>query len=208
MPQTNAAVAHRGAGEQHGARARRGRQRLPCLVPMQAAAGGSPALLALLLEQCPPPGLACRLSARRRVALPPDTATRGRTVSQLPSGVDGISFTVHPLGSHRPSDPLWTARIHRFSHGCEGNWPLQSPRLLVEVRSRGAASRRTPASPQALVARASSRSSFELQARKNRLITLLVSLASMAWLAARQWRAQPRSSEVVRSAGMSVGILS
>jgi hypothetical protein len=51
------------------------RQRLPCLVSTQAAACGSPALLELIPEQCTPPGLACRLSARRRVPL---YHTRGR----------------------------------------------------------------------------------------------------------------------------------
>jgi len=32
------------------------------------------------------------------VALPPHTATQGVDGTQLPSGVDGISFTIHPLG--------------------------------------------------------------------------------------------------------------
>jgi hypothetical protein len=39
--------------EQHGARAQWGRERLPCLLPMQAAAGRTPTLLAFTLEQCP-----------------------------------------------------------------------------------------------------------------------------------------------------------
>ena len=103
MPQTNAAVAIRTVERASStARARRGSQRLPCSVPTQAAAGGSPVLLAPIPEQCPPPGLACRLSARRGVALPPDTATKGWTVSQLPSRPPG--WTVF----HLPSTP-WAA---------------------------------------------------------------------------------------------------
>jgi hypothetical protein len=44
--------------------------------------------------------------------LPLDKATRGQTASQLPSGVDGISFTVHPLGGRGPSDPPPMVMIH------------------------------------------------------------------------------------------------
>ena len=36
----------------------------------------------------------------------------GRYPSQLPSGVDGISFTVHPMGAQHPSDLHPTDRIY------------------------------------------------------------------------------------------------
>ena len=114
MPQTNAAVAIRTVERASStARARRGSQRLPCSVPTQAAAGGSPVLLAPIPEQCPPPGLACRLSARRGVALPPDTATKGWTVSQLPSRPPG--WTVF----HLPSTP-WAAIGRPIHYGRPG----------------------------------------------------------------------------------------
>jgi len=64
-----------------------------------ADVGGSGCLsgaLASVPEWWPRRALASRLSARRRAALPLDTAARGRTASQLPSEVDGTSFTVHP----------------------------------------------------------------------------------------------------------------
>jgi hypothetical protein len=82
----------------HGTGQRPGSQKLWCLVATQAAAtaGASPALIAFTPDHSPIRGLTGGLSARRPAALPPDTATRGWTVSQLPSGVDGISFTVHP----------------------------------------------------------------------------------------------------------------
>ena len=81
------------------ARAQLGGRRPRCLVPTQAAADASPALLEFAPENSPLRGLASVLSARRRAALPPDTATRGRTVPNYRPRVDGISFTVHPLGS-------------------------------------------------------------------------------------------------------------
>jgi hypothetical protein len=57
-------------------------------LPTQAAAGASPALLAFTVfttVHYPLRGLTSGLSARRRASLPPDTATRGWTASQLPS---------------------------------------------------------------------------------------------------------------------------
>ena len=39
--------------------------------------------------------------------------TRGRTVFQIPSRVDGVSFTVHPLGRSEPSDPFPVVGINQ-----------------------------------------------------------------------------------------------
>jgi len=50
-----------------------GRERLPCLLPMQDTAGRTPSLLAFTPEQCPS-------WPRRRVALSPDVTTWGWTV--------------------------------------------------------------------------------------------------------------------------------
>jgi len=92
------------------------------------AADASPALPGSVPERCP---LRCRLSARRRVASPPRQPRGGRCPNYRP-GVDGISFTVHPVGRRGPLDPQPTARIHYWSqlNGC-------LPRvLLVEALPR------------------------------------------------------------------------
>ena len=94
-PAGAARQAHCRAGERHGARATLQAE----AAALGADAGGGGCLsgaLASVPEWWPCRALASRLSARRRAALPLDTAARGRTASQLPSGVDGTSFTVHP----------------------------------------------------------------------------------------------------------------
>ena len=106
-----------------------------------ADAGGGGCLsgaLASVPEWWPRRALASRLSARRRAALPLDTATRGRTASQLPSGVDGISFTVHPWAAvGRPILSRWSGYT-RFRHHWSGQGSSRRP--LLEWSSRGTAS--------------------------------------------------------------------
>ena len=96
-----------------------GKERLPCLLPMQDTAGRTPSLLAFTPEQCPS-------WPRRRVALSPDVTTWG--VRSNPH---------HPLGSLGPSNPHPTARIYsaRAAGKRTGLYPLP----LVSTWSRGAA---------------------------------------------------------------------
>ena len=81
-------------------------------VPTQAAAVASPALLTLTQTILPflasPAGswLASGRPCRRR-----RQPGAGRYPNYRP-GVDGISFTVHPLGSRWPFDPQRTVRMH------------------------------------------------------------------------------------------------
>ena len=106
-------------------------------IPVKAVtvARHSPALLEFTPEHSPLPGL-LRLSARRQAALPRDTVRRGWTVSQLPSGVDGISFTVHPLGSRGPSDPPRTASMHPKLTPTKRTCLFSAPPRLVVVPRR------------------------------------------------------------------------
>ena len=80
--------------------------------------------------------------------LPLDKATRGQTASQLPSGVDGISFTVHPLGGRGPSDPERTVIIHPIQTSLEptGNRALPGAGAPSSSGHPVALPRRPPAS--------------------------------------------------------------
>jgi len=114
---------------------------MPCLLPMQDTAGRTPSLLAFTLEQCPS-------WPRRRVALSPDVTTWGvRSNPHHPWAVEG-----RPIRIRRPG---YTRLGLQGSE--RGSTPSPSSR-----RGPAALPRRTPASPQALLARASSRSCFDL----------------------------------------------
>jgi len=129
--------------EQHAARATG--DRLPCLLPMQATAGRTPALLALTPEQCP----------FWHLKQAPGSTTWGWTVFQLPS--------THCAAEDPPIHIRW---IEYTRLGLQGRERVSSPPLphapSLRPSYRGAAPRprRTPASPQALLARVSRRSSF------------------------------------------------
>ena len=106
------------AMERHGgrppaaplARATRRTRRQWCLVPAQAAAADASLACSQVLFQSGVLFVASLAGS----PLPLHTSTRGWTVPQLPSGVDGISFTVPPLGSRSraPSVPHPTDRTH------------------------------------------------------------------------------------------------
>src|SRR5688572_14088403 len=82
--------------------------------------------------------LACphRLPAPRRVALAARHQRPGGTVFQLPSGVDGISFTVHPwVSDNRP------IHIARYQEAPDANasWSAEALSRRVVVLSCRAA---------------------------------------------------------------------
>ena len=125
------------AMERHGgrppaaplSRATRRTRRQWCLVPAQAAAAAdaSPACSQFLFQS----GVLF-VASLAGSPLPLHTSTRGWTVPQLPSGVDGISFTVHPLGS-RSRAPSVSASNGQDTPDSDFRVSSPSPRPLVEA---------------------------------------------------------------------------
>src|SRR6185312_16107343 len=118
-----------------------GGQRPRCLVPTQAAADASPALLKFLQRIIP--FVASRAGSLLAGGRPCRRTRRPRwqTVPQLPSEVDGISFTVHPLGSRGPSDPHPTVTMQPIRTGLGLQRSEQSDPAAARPRRRPAISR-------------------------------------------------------------------